>query len=180
MDTFELNKIVGAMLFALLIIFGTKTMTNIMFKAHKPEKPGYEVEVAEAPDHGDEKPAEVQKVPLATLLAQASAEKGQAVAKKCAACHTFNQGGANKIGPNLYGILGRALGAADGFAYSEALKAKGGTWDYDSLNQFLANPKAYIKGTKMAFAGVKKDNQRANLILYLREQGASKPPLPTP
>ena len=180
MDTFELNKIVGAVLLALLIIFGTKTMSDIMFKAHKPEKPGYVVEVAEAPDHGADKAAEVEQVPFAGLLAQASAEKGKGVAKKCTACHTFNQGGAKKIGPNLYGILGRALGASDGFAYSAALKAKGGTWDYDSLNQFLANPKAYIKGTKMAFAGIKRDSQRADLILYLREQGADKPPLPTP
>ncbi len=180
MDTFELNKIVGAILLALLVLFGTKTISTIMFKAPQPEKPGFEVEVAKAPDHGADKTTKVQKVPLADLLAQASAEKGKGVAKKCAACHTFNQGGANKIGPNLYGVLGRASGAAGGFAYSQALKAKGGTWDYESLNQFLANPKAYIKGTKMVFAGIKKDSQRADLILYLREQGASKPPLPTP
>ena len=180
MDTFELNKFAGAILLALLVLFGTKAMSSIIFKAHKPEKPGYEIEVAQAPDHSVEKAPEAQQTPFATLLAQGSAEKGQGVAKKCAACHTFNQGGAKKIGPNLYGVLGRALGSAGGFAYSKALRAKGGTWDYESLNQFLANPKAYIKGTKMAFAGVKKDGQRADLILYLREQGADKPPLPAP
>ena len=180
MDAFELNKMVGAVLLALLVIFGTKAISNVIFKAHQPEKPGYEVEVADAPAHGDEKAAGAPQVPFANLLAKASAEKGKGVAKKCAACHTFNQGGANKIGPNLYGTLGRALGSAGGFAYSEALKAKGGTWGYDTLNQFLASPKAYIKGTKMAFTGVKKDDQRADLILYLREQGDNKPPLPTP
>ncbi|MHA1165042.1 MAG: c-type cytochrome [Alphaproteobacteria bacterium] len=178
MDSFEFNKIAGAVLLALLVLFGTKTMSNILFKVHKPEKPGYVVEVAEAPDHGADKAAEVKQVPFASLLAQASADKGKSVAKKCAACHTFNDGGANKIGPNLYGILGRALGASGGFAYSAAIKAKGGKWDYDSLNQFLASPKTFIKGTKMVFAGIKKESQRADLILYLREQGADKPPLP--
>ena len=178
MDAFEFNKFAAAILLALLVIFGGKTMSNIVFKAHKPEKPGYEIEVADAPDHGADKAAGAPQVPFANLLAKASAEKGKGVAKKCAACHTFNQGGANKIGPNLYGTLGRALGSAGGFAYSKALKAKGGTWDYDTLNQFLASPKGYIKGTKMAFAGVKKDDQRADLILYLRVQGDNKPPLP--
>ena len=178
MDAFEFNKFAAAILLALLVIFGGKTMSNIVFKAHKPEKPGYEIEVADAPDYGADKAADAPQVPFANLLAKASAEKGKGVAKKCAACHTFNQGGANKIGPNLYGTLGRALGSAGGFAYSGALKAKGGTWDYDTLNQFLASPKGYIKGTKMAFAGVKKDDQRADLILYLREQGDNKPPLP--
>jgi len=178
MDAFEFNKFAAAILLALLVIFGGKTMSNIVFKAHKPEKPGYEIEVADAPDHGADKAAGAPQVPFANLLAEANAEKGKGVAKKCAACHTFNKGGANKIGPNLYGTLGRALGSAGGFAYSGALKAKGGTWDYEALNQFLASPKAYIKGTKMAFAGVKKDDQRADLILYMREQGDNKPPLP--
>ena len=178
MDAFEFNKFAAAILLALLVIFGGKTMSNIVFKAHKPEKPGYEVEVADAPDHGADKAAGAPQVPFANLLAEASAEKGKGVAKKCAACHTFNKGGANKIGPNLYGTLDRKIGSAGGFAYSGALKAKGGTWDYEALNQFLASPKAYIKGTKMAFAGVKKNDQRADLILFMREQGDNKPPLP--
>ncbi len=178
MDSFEINKIAGAVLLALLVLFGTKTMSNIMFKVDKPEKPGYVVEVADAADHGAEKAEAVKQVSFAALLAQASAEKGKGVAKKCAACHTFDKGGKNKIGPNLSGIMGRALGSGDGFAYSPALKAKGGNWDYESLNQFLTKPKTFIKGTKMAFAGVKKDGQRADLILYLREQGDDKPPLP--
>ena len=109
---------------------------------------------------------------------QASAERGQVIAKRCAACHTFNKDGANKIGPNLYGVLDRALGAADGYGYSKALKAKGGAWDYQSLDLFLAKPKDFIKGTKMVFPGIKKAQQRADLIVYLRTLSDNPVPLP--
>ncbi len=177
MDAFELNKIAGAVLFALLILFGAKTATNLIFKVHKPEKPGYEVEIVEAESGGKAGEAK-EEVPLAVLLAEADAGKGERVAKKCAACHTFDKGGANKIGPNLYGVMGRDLGTIDGFAYSGALKGKGGSWGYDELNEFITNPKGFIKGTKMAFAGVKNTKQRADLILYMRGQNDSPPPLP--
>lgn len=178
MDAFELNKFAGAALFALLILFGTKTATNIIFKAHQPEKPGFEVEIVESSDHGGAAEKEEAAVPLATLLAEASAEKGASIAKKCSACHTFDKGGANKIGPNLHGVLGRPVGSVDGFAYSTALKGKGGNWDYESIDHFVTKPKEFIPGTKMAFPGIKKGDQRADLILYLREQGDDKPPLP--
>lgn len=178
MDSFELNKIAGAVLLALLVIFGTKTVSNIVFKAHKPEKPGFMVEVADEPGQGTVKADAEPQVPFAALLAEASAEKGKSVAKKCSACHTFDKGGKNKIGPNLFGIVDRKLGAGEGFAYSEALKAKGGAWDYDALNKFLASPKAFINGTKMSFAGIKRDKQRADLVLYMRQQGDNQPPLP--
>lgn len=179
MDAFELNKIAGAVLFALLILFGAKTATDLFFRAHAPEKPGYVVAVTEG--GGEQAAAQAEpeeKVDLAVLLASADAGKGERVAKKCVACHTFDQGGANKIGPNLYGMVGSELGAVDGFAYSNALKEKGGTWDYEALDAFIANPKGFISGTKMAFAGIKRPDQRADLILYLREYSDEKPPLP--
>lgn len=180
MDAFELNKIAGAVLFALLVIFGTRTATNIIFTAHAPEKPGFEVEIAETEGGTQEGAAEEAQVPLANLLAQADAGKGESVAKKCQQCHTFEAGGANKIGPNLHNVVGRELGAVDGFAYSGALKEKGGTWDYEALSQFIADPKGFISGTKMAFPGIKRADQRADLLLYLRQQGDSPPPLPEP
>jgi cytochrome c len=177
MDAFEVNKIVGAVLFALLVLFSARTASDIIFTVHKPEKPGYEVAVAE-PEAPAEKAEEKKEVPLAMRLADASAEKGKSVAKKCTACHTFDSGGANKVGPNLHGVVGRALASHEGFSYSDALKEKGGDWDYEKLDAFLANPKGFAQGTKMAFAGVKDGGQRADLILYLRDVSPDAPPLP--
>ncbi|MCK5550281.1 MAG: hypothetical protein KAI41_07090, partial [Hyphomicrobiaceae bacterium] len=111
MDAFEFNKFAAAILLALLVIFGGKTMSNIVFKAHKPEKPGYEIEVADAPDHGADKAADAPQVPFANLLAKASAASGEKGAKKCTSCHTFNQGGADKQGPNLWNIVNRGIGS---------------------------------------------------------------------
>ena len=171
MDAFELNKIAGAVLFALLILFGTKTATDILFKAHKPEKPGYEVAVTETATGGEAGEKKAEAVPLAVLLVDADSAKGEKVAKKCAACHTFDKGGANKIGPNLYGVVGRELGAVEGFAYSGALKGKGGSWGYEELDAFIANPKGFIDGTKMAFAGVRQPKPaRRPDHCYLRDQ----------
>ena len=178
MDAFELNKIAGGVLFAALILFGSKTVAEILFAAHAPEKPGYEVEIAdegageETTDDGKDKPS------LAALLNSGDVAKGQKVAKKCAQCHTFEQGGKKKTGPNLYGILGKSLGAVEGFSYSSALRDKGGNWGYAELDAFLADPKGWLPGTKMAFKGIKKPAQRANLILYLRSLSDSPMPLP--
>lgn len=179
MDALEINKFAGALLLALLVMFGARTASNIIFKVDKPAKPGFAVEVAPAPEPRAGKAAsEAAEIPLAALLAGASAQKGQGIAKKCAQCHTFNKSGAKRIGPNLYGVLGSALGSADGYAYSNALKAKGGSWDYEAIDKFIAKPKDFIKGTKMAFPGIKKAQQRADLILYLRTLAGNPAPLP--
>jgi cytochrome c len=118
-------------------------------------------------------------VPIATLLATADIAKGEAVFKKCAACHTINQGGANGIGPNLWAAMGKPHGHVPGFAYSDALKSVPGNWDWESMDKWLANPKKYAPGTKMTFAGLGNPEERANLILYLNAQGSNLP-LPTP
>jgi len=175
MDLYEINKIAGALLFTLLVVLGLGTLSRIIYTPHAPEKPGYLIEVAEEAKGGEE---EAEEVSLASLLASASAEKGEKVAKKCTACHTFDDGGANKVGPNLYGILGRKMASSSGFAYSSAMAEKGGEWGYEEMSAFLANPKVAIPGTKMAFAGIKKPAQRADLIAYLRSLSASPLPLP--
>jgi cytochrome c len=180
MDSFEFNKIAGAVLGTSLLVLGLQTFAGILYHSEKPAKPGYEIAVADAEDGAatEATTTETEAVPLATLLASANAESGQGQSRKCAACHTFDQGGANKIGPNLYEIIGRPVASHEGFAYSDAMKAKGGEWTYEDLSAFLADPKGAVPGTKMAFAGIKSPTQRADLLAYLRTLAANPVPLP--
>jgi len=180
MDTYELNKIAGAILATVLLIMGMQTLAGIVYSGHAPEELAYSIEVEDAGEHGATTDAPVETISMAAMLSSADADKGLKVMKKCAACHTWDNGGAKKIGPNLYGILGRQMATVDGFAYSPAMTAKAqevGAWTYESLSEFLKSPKGYVKGTKMAFAGLK-DKQRADAIMFLRGQADAPMALP--
>jgi cytochrome c len=182
MDSFEFNKIAGAVLGTALVVFGLNQLSGIIYHAETPEKQGFAVEVAAA-EGGGEAPAEEQApaVSLGTLLASADAAKGQTAFKACAACHDVTNGGPNKVGPNLWGIVGRNHGIHEGFAYSNAMAAlKDKPWSYEALNEFIANPKQAVPGTKMAYGGLKKEQDRANLLAYLATLSDSPVPFPAP
>jgi cytochrome c len=184
MDSFEFNKIAGAVLGTALAVFGLKELSGVIYHAEKPEKPGYLIETAEAATGGEAggaAEAGAEAKPLAELLKTASAEKGAAQAKACAACHDVTKGGPNKQGPNLWDVVDRPHGVHEGFAYSDAMKAKSSElWTYEALDAFIANPKAAVPGTKMAFGGIKAADKRADLLAYLQSLSDSPKPFPAP
>lgn len=170
------NTISGWALFSGVVALGLSSLSGHYFQADKPHRPhkmGYEIEGVVSSEGGD------KEVPIETLLATADPAKGEQVFKKCVSCHTINAGGANGLGPNLHGVVGEPIGTGHGgFAFSDALKSHGGSWDWKNLSDWLHNPKKFAPGTKMTFAGLGNAEDRANLIAYMNTQGSNKP-LPT-
>jgi len=178
MNSFELNKILGAILGTCLIMLALNIGAGAIFAPEKPVKPGYNIAVKELGEGEKGGAAKEPEQPIEALLARASVEKGQATAKQCQACHTFEKGGPNRVGPNLWGIVNRARASEAGFNYSAAMKSKSGNWSFDELNKFLANPRGYVPGTAMTFAGLSRPEQRADLIDYLHTLADNPVPLP--
>ena len=177
MNSFELNKVLGAILGTCLVTLALNIGAGAIFAPEKPAKPGYAIAAKEPGAVGPSAAKETEQ-PIEAMMATASVEKGQATAKQCQACHTFEKGGPNRVGPNLWGIVDRPRASEAGFNYSAAMKAKGGKWTFDELSKFLASPRGYIQGTAMTFAGLARDTQRADVIAFLRTQADSPVPLP--
>ena len=181
MDSFELNKIIGAVLMTALIVIGINKLSDAIFYVEKPKQSAYKIEGVELALSSSQVSTQVKKVAqldFKEILAMGDLSHGEKVFKKCSACHIVAKGGKNKIGPALYGVVGRASAVSEGYSYSKALKAHGKKWSFEELNAYLLKPQAHIKGTKMAFAGLRKDKDRASVILYLNSQSDS--PLPRP
>ena len=181
MDSFEINKIVAAILMTALIVIGINKLSDAIFHVKKPEQAAYKVEGVElASAHAGEAAAkeEAPQLSIKEILAMGDVAVGEQVFKKCSACHIAAKGGKNLIGPALYGVVGRQSASASDYAYSSAFQAYGKKWTFEELNAFLLKPQSYIKGTKMAFAGLSKDKDRASVILYLNSQSDSPVPLP--
>jgi cytochrome c len=178
MNSFDLNKILGAILGTCLIVLALNIGAGALFAPEKPAKPGYAIAVKGG--ESGEKKAVAKEEPLSVRLAKASVQKGQATAKQCQACHTLEKGGPNRVGPNLWGIVDRPRASHPGFNYSSAMKAKGGKWTFDELDKFIVDPRGDISGTAMTFAGIKNDQQRADVIDYLHTLSDNPAPLPKP
>jgi cytochrome c len=182
MSSFELNKIAAAILLAGIIAMVASFIAGELVKPKPLAQPAYVVAGAEhkpAAAAGGGAPQEAAIEPIGPLLAKANPAEGEKIAKQCAACHTFDKGGPNRVGPNLYGVIGAPHAHVEGFQFSKVMESMHNkTWDYEELNKFLTNPKAYAPGTKMTFAGLRKPEQRADVIAFLRTKNDSPPPLP--
>ena len=179
MDSFEINKIVAAVLMVALLVIGIGKLSDVIFHVEKPETPGYSVEVETATTVSTTSAnSEVEKIDIAALMAMGDIATGEKVFKKCAACHSIVKGGKNAIGPALYNVVGRKVGGVEDYKYSKALAAYDKQWTFEELNGFLKKPAKYIKGTKMAYAGLRKESDRASVIKYLNQNSDSPVPLP--
>ena len=180
MDSFELNKIIAAVLMVALIVIGIGKLSDVIFHVEKPKIAGYAVDVEQAVVTTAQTSSEttMEKIDMAALMALGDLATGEKVFKKCAACHSIVKGGKNNIGPALYNVVGRKVGAVSDYKYSKALSGYDKEWSFEELNGYLIKPAKWIKGTKMAFAGLRKEKDRASVILYLNENGDNPLPLP--
>ena len=178
MDSFEINKIVAAILMVALLVIGIGKLSDVIFHVEKPDKPGYSVEVETSNVSTSDPSTDEEKIDIAALMAMGNLAHGEKVFKKCAACHSIVKGGKNAIGPALYNVVGRKVGAIEDYKYSKALAAYDKNWTFEELNGFLIKPAKWVKGTKMAYAGLRKEKDRASVIKYLNENSDSPLPLP--
>ncbi len=178
MDSFEFNKIAGAILGTLLFVMGLNLFSEAIFSRSAPKVPGYDLPSAEEKPAGGAQAAVPAAEPLPKLLAAADPQKGAADSKPCTTCHNFDKGAAAKVGPPLYGVIDRPVAEVAGFSYSEPLKAKGGKWTFEDLNTFIADPGKAVPGTKMTYAGEKDPAKRADILAYLRTLSDNPAPLP--
>jgi len=179
MDSFELNKVIAAVLMVALLLIGIGKLSDVIFHVEKPKTPGYAVEVEQATTvSSSSKTAVEEKVDLTALMAMGDLATGEKVFKKCSACHSIVKGGKNNIGPALYNVVGRKTGIATDYKYSKALSAYNKEWTFEELNGYLIKPAKWIKGTKMAFAGLRKEKDRASVIKYLNQNSDNPLPLP--
>ena len=180
MDSFEINKIVAAVLLVALLVIGIGKLSDVIFYVEKPEKPGYSIEVEQTVASTSQSTSETieEKIDIAALMALGDLATGEKVFKKCAACHSIVKGGKNNIGPALYNVVNRQVGAVSDYKYSKALSEYGKNWTFEELNGYLIRPAKWIKGTKMAFAGLRKEKDRASVILYLNQNSDNQLPLP--
>jgi len=179
MDSFELNKIIAAILMVALIVIGLGKIVDVVFYVEKPKNPGYQVEVASQVSPETSLATEmVEKIDITAVMALGDITSGEKIFKKCAACHSINKGGKNKIGPALYNVVGRAVGGVNDYKYSKTLASYGKEWTFEELNGFLTKPSSYLKGTKMSYAGLRKEKDRASVIKYLNQNSDSPKLLP--
>ena len=180
MDSFELNKIIAAVLMVALLVIGIGKLSNVIFNVEKPKTPGYAVDVDQAVVTSSQSSSETteEKIDMSALMAMGDLSTGEKVFKKCSACHSIAKGGKNNIGPALYNVVGRKVGAISDYKYSKALSGYGKEWSFEELNGYLIRPEKWIKGTKMAFAGLRKEKDRASVILYLNKNSDNPLPLP--
>ena len=179
MNSFELNKIIAAILMVALLVIGLGKIADVAFHVKKPKNPGYKVEGQVQLASITSEVTEVEeKIDIATLMAQGDVTNGEKIFKKCAACHSINKGGRNKIGPALYNVVGRKVGGVEGYKYSKTLTSYGKEWSFEELNGFLIKPASYLKGTKMSYAGLRKEVDRASVIKYLNQSSDNPKLLP--